>query len=112
MSFSSALYRVNYDVENWKLLIKSFQALPEITKAQVLTDSFAIANAGLLDKRIMWNILEKVGTESGEILWTPALRLLTTLQDYFWDSDLFKVMLEATMFEKLRNIQIIKCNFF
>ncbi|XP_071636854.1 thyrotropin-releasing hormone-degrading ectoenzyme-like [Temnothorax longispinosus] len=89
----TALYRVNYDVENWKLLTKSFRVLPEITKAQLLTDSFAIAKAGLLDKRIMWNILEKVEAESGEILWTPALRLLTSIQRRLWDSDLFKFVM-------------------
>lgn len=87
----TALYRINYDVENWKLLTKSFRGLPEITKAQILTDSFTIANAGLLDKKIMWNILEKVETESGEILWTPALRLLTIIQNRFRDLDLFNV---------------------
>jgi len=91
----TALYHVNYDMENWQLLTKSFRALPEITKTQVLTDSSAMVNAGLLDKRIMWNILEKMETESGKILWTPALHLLTTIQDRLWDSSLFKVKFEA-----------------
>ncbi|KAL0114630.1 hypothetical protein PUN28_011733 [Cardiocondyla obscurior] len=86
----TALYRVNYDVENWQLLAKSFRALPEITRAQVLTDSFAVGDAGLLEKRIMWDIFEKVETENGEILWTSALRLLTTIHDRLWDSDVFK----------------------
>lgn len=88
------MYRVNYDVENWELLTKSFRALPEVTKAQVLTDSFAMANAELLDKRIMWNIFEKVGTESGEILWTHAFHLLATIQNRLWDSGLFKVIFD------------------
>lgn len=78
------------------MLTKSFRALPEVTKTQILTDSFAIVNAGLLDKRIMWNIFEKLATESGQILWTPALHLLTTIRDRLWDSNLFKVTLEAT----------------
>lgn len=110
-----ALYRINYDEENWKLLTKSFRTLPEITRVQVLTDSFAMANAGLLGKRIMWNILEKVEAESGEILWTPTLHLLTTIQRRFWDSDLFKVTFGAAkaIFKRyafLHNIHIIKCN--
>lgn len=116
LSLLIALYRVNYDIENWKLLTKSFRALPEVTKAQVLTDSFAMANAEQLDKRIMWNILEKVETESGEILWKLALHLLTTFQDQFWDSSLFKVIFEATkvIFENIAfmcDIQTIKYNF-
>ncbi|XP_028049052.1 thyrotropin-releasing hormone-degrading ectoenzyme isoform X2 [Monomorium pharaonis] len=89
----TALYRVNYDVENWKLLTKSFRALPQATKAQVLTDSFAMANAEQLDKRIMWNIFEKMETENGEMLWKLALRLLNTIQDQFWDSSLFKFVM-------------------
>jgi len=80
-------------------LTKSFQALPEITKVQVLTDSSAMTNAGLLDKKIMWNILEKMEKESGIILWTSALRLLTTIQNRLWDSNLFKV---------IKVIQVIK----
>ncbi|XP_011881997.1 PREDICTED: thyrotropin-releasing hormone-degrading ectoenzyme-like [Vollenhovia emeryi] len=96
----TALYRVNYDVENWQLLAKSFQALPEVTKAQVLVDSFAMVTAELLDKKIMWNILEKVASESGEILWTPALRLLTTVQDRLWDSDLFEFVM-CTFIDKV-----------
>ncbi|XP_011707487.1 PREDICTED: thyrotropin-releasing hormone-degrading ectoenzyme-like isoform X2 [Wasmannia auropunctata] len=89
----TALYRVNYDAENWKLLTESFRALPEITKTQVLTDSVAMANAGLLDKRIMWNILEKMEMESEEILWTPVLSLLTNIQDQLWNSSLFEFVI-------------------
>ena len=109
----AALYRVNYDINNWKLLTKSFQALPEITKVQVLTDSSAMTNAGLLDKIIMWNILEKMEKESGIILWTPALRLLTTIQNRLWDSNLFKVIkviqVIKVILEAIR-LYIILCN--
>ncbi|EZA61764.1 Aminopeptidase Q [Ooceraea biroi] len=83
----TALYRVNYDVENWKLLAKSFRALPEVVKVQVLSDSFAMADAKLLDKRVMWNILEKLEAESGETLWTIAMIFLTTIQNRLWDSN-------------------------
>ncbi|KAL6259522.1 hypothetical protein P5V15_009439 [Pogonomyrmex californicus] len=98
----TALYRVNYNVENWKLLSKSFRVLPEITKIQVLTDSSAMANAGLLDKKIMWDILKKVETESGETLWTPVLPLLTTIQSHLWDSNLFKFVM-CKLIDKVYN---------
>lgn len=91
----TALYHVNYDIENWKLLTRSFHTLPEVVKAQVLTDSSAIANAGLLDKKIMWNILEKLEVESGEMLWTFAMPLLSTIQDRLWNSSTFNVILAA-----------------
>ncbi|XP_072760403.1 aminopeptidase N-like isoform X2 [Anoplolepis gracilipes] len=89
----TALYRVNYDIENWKLLTKSFRALPKVAKVQVLTDSSAMINAGLLDKRIMWSILEKLKTESGEMLWTPAIPLLTIIQNRLWDSSVFEFVM-------------------
>ncbi|KAM0725616.1 Aminopeptidase N [Formica fusca] len=89
----TALYRVNYDIENWKLLTKYFRALPKVAKVQVLTDSSAMVNAGLLDKRIMWSILEKLETESGEMLWTPAIPLLTTIQSRLWDSSVFEFVM-------------------
>lgn len=88
-------YRVNYDADNWKLLLKSFRALPEVAKVQLLADSFAIANAGLLDMRITWSIVEKLEAESGETLWTHAMLTLATVYDYFWDSSVFKVTLGA-----------------
>nr|XP_012234185.1 PREDICTED: thyrotropin-releasing hormone-degrading ectoenzyme-like [Linepithema humile] len=89
----TALYHVNYDVENWKLLTKSFHTLSEVVKAQVLTDSSAIANAGLLDKRIMWNILEKLEVENSEMLWTVAMPLLSTIQDRLWNSSIFNFVM-------------------
>lgn len=83
----------------------------------MLTDSAAMTNAGLLDKRIMWNILEKMETESGTILWTPALRLLTIIQNRLWDSNSFKVIFKVikVTFEAIRlmnDIQAIRCNCF
>ncbi|XP_050463776.1 thyrotropin-releasing hormone-degrading ectoenzyme-like isoform X2 [Cataglyphis hispanica] len=89
----TALYHVNYDIENWKLLTKSFRALPKVAKVQVLTDSSAMVNGGLLDKRIMWSILEKLETESGEMLWTPAIPLLTIIQSRLWDSSVFEFVM-------------------
>lgn len=88
----AALYRVNYDAENWKLLTRSFGTLPEVAKVQLLTDSFAMVDAGLLDKIIMWRILEKLEAETGEMLWTLAIPLLTTIHDRLWKSSAFEVM--------------------
>lgn len=40
-------YRVNYDQLSWKNLIKKFSTLPEITRAQLIDDSFNLARADL-----------------------------------------------------------------
>ncbi|XP_020279777.1 thyrotropin-releasing hormone-degrading ectoenzyme-like isoform X2 [Pseudomyrmex gracilis] len=89
----TALYRVNYDAENWKLLTRSFETLPEVAKVQLLTDSSAMVDAGLLDKIIMWRILEKLEAETGEMLWTLAIPLLTTIHDRLWKSSAFEFVM-------------------
>lgn len=93
-----AMYLVNYDVENWRLLIKSFRALPEVTKTQLLFDSYQIHDARLLEGRILWSIFEKLEAESGEMLWTDAIVILTTIRDRFWDSDILKVIFESIIY--------------
>lgn len=40
-------YRVNYDKLSWKNLINNLISLPEITRAQLIDDSFWLARAGL-----------------------------------------------------------------
>lgn len=40
-------YRVNYDQLSWKNLIKNLDKLPEVTRAQLIDDSFNLARADL-----------------------------------------------------------------
>lgn len=40
-------YRVNYDTHSWKKLIENFRTLPEVTRAQLIDDSFNLARANL-----------------------------------------------------------------
>lgn len=42
-------YRVNYDILSWKNLINHFPKLPEITRAQLIDDSFNLARADLTE---------------------------------------------------------------
>jgi hypothetical protein len=94
------LYRVNYDAENWKLLARSFRALPEVAKVQLLSDSFAMADAELLDARVMWSILRKLEAESGETLWKIAMILLTRIQNRLGDSSVFEVTLDPRALDR------------
>jgi len=96
----AALYRVNYDAENWKLLARSFRALPEVAKVQLLSDSFAMADAELLDARVMWSILRKLEAESGETLWKIAMILLTRIQNRLGDSSVFEVTLDPRALDR------------
>lgn len=42
-------YRVNYDSKTWMLLIKHFEVLPELIRAQLVDDSFQLARAEFVD---------------------------------------------------------------
>lgn len=42
-------YRVNYDPLTWKNLIVNFEKLPQITRAQLVDDAFALARAQLIE---------------------------------------------------------------
>ncbi|KAG7187572.1 hypothetical protein KM043_016642 [Ampulex compressa] len=89
----TGLYRVNYDIENWGLLTKSFKGLPQVTKAQLLADAFAAANAGLLNHTVPWDILQNLETETGELLWTAALSAFKFVKYRLADSPAFKFVM-------------------
>ncbi|XP_066603306.1 aminopeptidase N-like isoform X2 [Prorops nasuta] len=86
----SGFYRINYDEENWKLLTNSFNELPTITKSQLLSDSFAMANVGLLNQSLAWSILSKLRNESKKVVWLGAFESLTDIKNRMWDSNGFK----------------------
>lgn len=48
----SGHYRVNYDKELWSVLIHNFNALPPITKAQLVDDAFWLSRAEYMDYEV------------------------------------------------------------
>lgn len=70
-------YRVNYDQENWKLLIGQLQRnhrdIHTTNRAQILDDSLDIARAGLLDYHIALNVTRYLINEADYAPWDAAL---------------------------------------
>nr|XP_050853793.1 thyrotropin-releasing hormone-degrading ectoenzyme-like [Vespula vulgaris] len=86
----TGLYRVNYDVENWRLLTNRFDILPERTKLQILNDAFAMFNAGLLDQAFLWKILLKFNIDTEETVWLSVKTALEYIEYRLWDSHVFE----------------------
>ncbi|XP_055851068.1 aminopeptidase N isoform X3 [Episyrphus balteatus] len=66
-------YRVNYDYESWIVLKKKFSTLPSITRAQLLDDSFHLAQAEYLTYDIpLTFLLEMYTAVEDELLWASS----------------------------------------
>ncbi|GLV42080.1 Suppressor of ER stress-induced death [Carabus blaptoides fortunei] len=69
-------YRVNYDMENWKMLGINMHQFPHVVRAQLIDDSMNLARAGLLDYEIPFSIVIEAFRDPTYISLTAALRNL------------------------------------
>lgn len=82
-SFVTGYYRVNYDHENWKLLIKQLHKkhhdIHALNRAQLIDDSFTLA----IDKKVSYvvpfSLMTYLRTETDVIPWIPAMAKMTTI---------------------------------
>lgn len=65
----AGFYRVNYDSENWNLLLKAYEKLPRLSKMQLINDGFNLAIAGHLSYDVPLSIVEKSRDENDILLW-------------------------------------------
>ncbi|XP_026478385.1 aminopeptidase N-like isoform X2 [Ctenocephalides felis] len=70
----TGFYRVNYDNENWNLLIEAYYELPDLTRAQLLDDSFALARAHLLEYEIPLIFASRLSHDMSPVAWQSASR--------------------------------------
>ena len=69
----SGFYRVNYDLENWNLLINQlndptgFEMIDVISRAQLLDDSFNLANAELINITIFFKLANYLKFETNNL---------------------------------------------
>ncbi|XP_068228252.1 aminopeptidase N-like [Palaemon carinicauda] len=86
-------YRVNYDENNWNLLIQQLQTDLEvihlINRAQIIDDAMNLARAGQLSYNTALNVNSYLGKETEYVPWTSALnnmdyldRMLTRSSGY------------------------------
>ena len=71
-------YRVNYDIQNWKLIEQALKhpnhsSIDPITRAQIISDSFHLSEAGYLDYEITLNLSTYLVSEMEYLPWSTAL---------------------------------------
>ena len=71
-------YRVNYDIQNWKLIEKALKqpnhsSIDPITRAQIISDSFHLSEAGYLKYEITLDLSRYLINETEYLPWSTAL---------------------------------------
>lgn len=83
MVFILGLYKVNYDVQNWELLIKTMleksETIPVLNRVQLIDDSMDMAASGNLDYSIALKLLTYLVGETEYLPWTTALAHIGTI---------------------------------
>uniref|UniRef100_A0A2A4J2H3 Aminopeptidase n=1 Tax=Heliothis virescens TaxID=7102 RepID=A0A2A4J2H3_HELVI len=78
----TGFYRVNYDLQNWKLLIKilkdpaRFQEIHIINRAQLVDDAMNLALTGRLDYRTALDVTSYLSHERSYVPWKAGLSAL------------------------------------
>ncbi|XP_057665705.1 aminopeptidase N-like [Diorhabda carinulata] len=108
----TGFYRVNYDTHNWKLLIYQLRTgriqIPVTTRGQLIDDSFALAESGIINYTIAFDLVKYLYiTEPNYIPWYSALRnmeeLRTIISNYEYSGmyDSFLLKLVKPMYNEL-----------
>lgn len=79
---TAGFYRVNYDDENWELLLDNYYEFPELTRAQLINDALNIAKANQLNYNIALRLLKSISKDLyGFLSWKSALSEFQFLHD-------------------------------
>ncbi|KAB0800625.1 hypothetical protein PPYR_05232 [Photinus pyralis] len=81
----SGLYRINYDEDNWKMLIKTLQSdlystIGALNRVQLIEDSGALAWVGKLPYSIYFDVLDYLRYEKEYLPWKSALSNIDTVE--------------------------------
>ena len=118
--WSAGFYRVNYDTENWKLLINyldsdDFVKIHPVNRAQLIDDALSLARAGELDYDTALSVTRYLHREVDFIPWYSALtnlaylkRRLTGTENY----ENFKVMNNSYFLKLLTILRGIVQTYF
>lgn len=94
-------YRVNYDQNNWKLLIDQLHTnhsvIDSLSKSQLIEDSFNLGRAEMIDQNIFLQIIDYLVNETDPLPFQAAFKGLSFLDDMMLSDynayNLFKVLL-------------------
>ena len=104
-------YRVNYDKNNWDLLIQQLnddhEKLDSNSRAQLLDDSFNLGRAELIDQTVFLEITKYLTKETYPLAFIPAFNGLNTISNLivneFETNELFKVIFIFIIFLLAKN---------
>uniref|UniRef100_A0A1B6CNH7 Aminopeptidase N n=1 Tax=Clastoptera arizonana TaxID=38151 RepID=A0A1B6CNH7_9HEMI len=77
----TGFYRVNYDDNNWKMIIEDYHQLPEIIRAQLLNDALSLARAGFTSYTIALNLTQQISNDESYFCWASVKEELTFIHD-------------------------------
>lgn len=86
-------YRVNYDQNNWKLLIDQLQQdhkqISTINRAQILDDLFELARSGVIDYRFAMEATKYLRVERDYLPWDTVLMSFSYIDDMLQRSPIY-----------------------
>lgn len=97
-------YRVNYDTDNWKLIIKHlndprrFHEISQSNRAQLIDDAMNLARADLLDYTVALDVTRYLSHERDYVPWKTAINNLLYIDSMLIrtpDYDKMKVIYDA-----------------
>ncbi|KAK0085858.1 hypothetical protein PV326_005760 [Microctonus aethiopoides] len=109
-------YRVNYDNQNWKLIInflknKNHSRIHVLNRAQLLDDAFNLMKVGHLDVKIFFSLLEYLKEETDFIPWSVAWKAIEEIYrsiintDFATDFKDFALKLSEKLEKEVLSIQ-------
>jgi hypothetical protein len=85
----AGFYRVNYDANNWKLLIEQLKsnhsALDSTSRAQLLDDAFNLGKADIIDQLVYLDLISYLTNEEDSLAFQAAFSGLEYLYDMLSD---------------------------
>ena len=100
--FIAGYYRVNYDEQNWRLIIQQLREdhtkIHVINRAQIIDDVLNLARAGLLKYQLALEVTTYLNKEDEYVPWAAALSGLEYLDEMLKGTASygdFKVILSA-----------------
>ena len=87
--FAAGYYRVNYDDQNWRLIIQQLKndhtKIHVINRAQIIDDVLNIARAGLLKYEVALEVTSYLKNEKDYLPWAAALSGIEYLDEMLKD---------------------------
>ncbi|XP_017774135.1 PREDICTED: aminopeptidase N-like [Nicrophorus vespilloides] len=82
--YQAGYYRVNYNQENWDLLINQLEIdpslIPASNQAQLIDDAFELASYGFINYEIPFRLIKYLSNETSPIPWKAALKRLSVIE--------------------------------